>query len=169
MTPVDLLLPPTGLPRRRLTPAFARLACAIGLGLPLAVMAQAASAPSAKPALTVNVVMPTSAALPSVLAANGNIAAWQEALVGSESNGLRLAEVRAEVGDRVQRGQVLARFDAASTRAELAQLQAALAEAQANEAEAVSNGDRTRALRDTGALSAQQTQQALSAEAAAQA
>ena len=29
------------------------------------------------------------------LAANGNVAAWQEASIGTESNGLRLTEVRA--------------------------------------------------------------------------
>ena len=34
-----------------------------------------------------------------VSSANGNVAAWQEASVGSESSGLKLAEVRVNVGD----------------------------------------------------------------------
>jgi multidrug efflux pump subunit AcrA (membrane-fusion protein) len=37
-------------------------------------------------------------------------AAWQEASVGAEANGLRLAEVRVNVGDTVRKGQVLATF-----------------------------------------------------------
>ena len=44
----------------------------------------------------------SSASLPLRIAANGNIAAWQEASVGTEANGLRLAEVRVNVGDVVQ-------------------------------------------------------------------
>lgn len=135
---------------------------------PALAQAPAASAP-AKAALTVTVVKPDSASVPAVLAANGNIAAWQEASVGSEASGLRLAEVRVEVGERVRRGQVLATFAADTVRAELAQIQAAQAEAEANLAEAAANAERARALRDSGAMSAQQVQQALTAEQTARA
>ena len=62
--------------------------------------------------------------LPVTLAANGNIAAWQEAIVGSESNGLRLAEVRVNVGDVVKKGQVLATFSPETMQAEVAQARA---------------------------------------------
>ena len=48
--------------------------------------APAASAP-AKAALTVSVVSPAMASVPVLLQANGNIAAWQEALVGAEAAG----------------------------------------------------------------------------------
>lgn len=68
----------------------------------------AAHAP--KPALTVTVARPEATELMLTLAANGNVAAWQEAVVGSESNGLKLAEVRVNVGDVVKKGQVLAVF-----------------------------------------------------------
>src|SRR4029450_6633355 len=64
----------------------------------------------AKPALTVVVTRPQRATLPLTVRANGNIAAWQEASIGTEANGLRLAEVRVNVGDVVKRGQVLATF-----------------------------------------------------------
>jgi multidrug efflux pump subunit AcrA (membrane-fusion protein) len=57
--------------------------------------------PTAKPALTVTVAQPQTSSLSLQLAANGNIAAWQEALVGSQSNGLQLREVRVNVGDVV--------------------------------------------------------------------
>ncbi|MFZ2989502.1 efflux RND transporter periplasmic adaptor subunit [Ideonella sp.] len=130
--------------------------------------AAAASGP-AKAALTVSVVSPRAAEVPLVLSANGNIAAWQEAVIGSEANGLRLAELRAEVGDQVKRGQVLARFATEAVAADLAQVQAALAEAEATAAEATANADRTRSLKDSGAYSAQQIGESLTAEATAKA
>ena len=61
-----------------------------------------------KPALAVVLIAPEMTTLPMQIAANGSIAAWQEASVGTEANGLRLVDVRANVGDHVQRGQVLA-------------------------------------------------------------
>src|SRR4051812_38131701 len=76
-----------------------------------------AAAPS-KPALTVSIVTPQQILLPMTLAANGNLAAWQEALIGAEGSGLRIAEVLVNVGDRVRRGQVLARFAAGTLNAE---------------------------------------------------
>ena len=52
-----------------------------------------------KPALTVTTVQPSQAALPIRMTANGTITAWQEAIIGSESSGLKLTEVRVNVGD----------------------------------------------------------------------
>lgn len=118
-----------------------------------------AAAPVAKPALTVAVEVPTQVNWGQALTANGSVAAWQEASVGSQANGLRLAEVRAQVGDRVKTGQVLAVFDAEGVQAEAAQTRAALAEAQANAAEAQANADRARSLQSTGAMSEQQIAQ----------
>lgn len=109
-----------------------------------------------KPALTVTTVRPMQMQLPIKLTANGNIEAWQDASIGSELNGLKLAEVLVNVGDRVQKGQVLARFAAESVEADLAQARASLLEAEANEAEAIANADRVRKLETTGALSAQE-------------
>jgi len=120
--------------------------------------APAASAP-AKAALTVSVVSPAMASVPMLLQANGNIAAWQEALVGAEATGLRLATVQADVGLRVRRGQVLATLADETVRADLAQAQAALAEAEAAAAEATANAERAATLQDSGALSASQIQQ----------
>jgi RND family efflux transporter MFP subunit len=129
---------------------------------------KAASAPP-RPALTVNVTQPQTTVLGSSIGANGSIAAWQEASVGTEANGLRLAEVRVNVGDVVKRGQVLATFAADSIQADLAQTKAALAEADATLAEAAANAQRARELQTTGALSAQQINQYLTAERTAQA
>lgn len=130
--------------------------------------APAASA-AVRPALTVAVTSPQKARLVQGIAANGSVHAWQEAIVGAEANGWRLAEVRVNVGDRVKRGQVLARFAVELPQADLAQIQAAVAEAEATLAEAAANAQRARDLQATGALSAQQIQQYLTAERTAQA
>ena len=104
----------------------------------------AAAGPAPKPALTVTVAAPEATELTLTLAANGNVAAWQEAVVGSESNGLKLAEVRVNVGDTVKKGQVLAVFSPETVRADIAQSRASLAEARATAADAAGNAARCR-------------------------
>lgn len=154
----------TLLAQKPLLLAASAVAMAVALLLaPLGTLAQAPAAAdkanAPKPALTVTVDAPARATWSQTLSANGNVAAWQEASVGAEANGLRLAEVRAQVGDRVKAGQVLAVFDAEGVRAEVAQSRAALAEARANAAEAQANADRARSLQTTGAMSEQQIAQ----------
>ena len=122
-----------------------------------------------KPALTVTVAQAEQVQLPVKLGANGNIAAWQEASIGSEANGLRLLEVRAGVGDVVRAGQVLAVFGAQTILADVAQARASLMEAQANAQEAAGNAERARTLKTTGALSEQQINQYQTAEQTAKA
>jgi RND family efflux transporter MFP subunit len=122
-----------------------------------------------RPALTVTTARPESARMPLRLAANGNVAAWQEAVIGSESNGLRLQEVRVNVGDIVKKGDVLAVFDAATVKADLAQAQAAVQEAEANAAAASADAKRARTLKNSGALSEQQITQYMTTERAARA
>lgn len=128
-----------------------------------------APAPTAKAALTVSTERPKTTVLPSRISANGSVVAWQETSIGSESNGLRLASVLVNVGDVVQRGQVLARFAPETMQANLAQLNAAQAEAEAVAAEATANAERARSLAQSGALSEQQINQYLTAERTAQA
>jgi RND family efflux transporter MFP subunit len=117
-----------------------------------------------RPALTVTTARPSTARLPLRLSANGNVAAWQEALIGSESNGLRLREVRVNVGDVVRKGQVLAVFDADVVNADLAQARAALQEAEANALAAQSDAQRARALQSSGAMSEQEVTRYMTAE-----
>jgi len=122
-----------------------------------------------KPALTVTVAQPQPSRLPIKLAANGNITAWQEAIIGSESNGLRLTQVLVNVGDVVKAGQVLATFSGDSVQADVAQARASLMEAQASAADAAANAERARTLQNSGALSVQQINQYLTAEQTAKA
>jgi RND family efflux transporter MFP subunit len=120
-----------------------------------------------RPALTVTLAVPQKGEWPRTLAANGNIAAWQEAVIGAEISNYRLQEVLVNVGDRVGKGQLLARIAADNVAADLAQSKAAVAEAEANLAEAKFNAERARQLRSAGFYSPQQAQQSVSAEAAA--
>lgn len=117
-----------------------------------------------KPALTVSTVQPSTASLAIKIAANGNIAAWQEASVGAEASGLRLTQVLVNVGDAVKKGQLLATFAGDAVQADVAQAKASLLEAEANALDAKGNAERARTLQNTGALSTQQINQYLTAE-----
>lgn len=122
-----------------------------------------------RPALTVTSIQAARERLPLRLQANGGIAAWDEAVIGSEAAGLRLVDLRAAVGDRVRRGDVLAVFASDTIRAELAQSHASLAEAEVAVDEAAANADRARQLQGTDALSASQISQYLNGERSARA
>jgi len=124
---------------------------------------------TARHTLTVTVAKPETSELNVTLSANGNVAAWQEASIGSEANGLRLAEVRVNVGDAVRKGQVLAVFSAESVDADVAQAKASLAEARATAADAAGTANRARTLQATGAMSQQQINQYTTAEQTAKA
>ncbi len=131
--------------------------------------AAAAAKPAPKPALTVSTAQPESTRLSIMLAANGNIAAWQEAVIGSESSGLRLTQVLVNVGDVVKAGQLLATFSTDSVQADVAQARASLLEAQASASDAAANAERARTLQHSGALSTQQINQFLTTEKTAKA
>jgi RND family efflux transporter MFP subunit len=128
-----------------------------------------AGAQQAKPALTVQVVRPQTVELALRLEATGNITPWQEAIVGAEVAGLRIADVLVNVGDRVANGQVMAVFAPDTTEAEAAQQRAAVAQAQASYDEALSNANRRKALAASGAASAQEIEQYVTAARTAEA
>lgn len=97
----------------------------------------------------------------------GSLVAREEIVVGAEVDGLRIVEILADVGDRVEQGQVLARLDGNMLRIQLAQntstiakaeasigqVRASIAETQAAEAEAADALKRTQTLGATGATS----------------
>ena len=164
------------MPALKPLPATLALAAILVLGSTAALLytgtsraADEAPADTARPALTVSTAQPQRGAVPLRLAANGNVAAWQEASIGAEGNGLRLDAVLVNVGDVVKAGQVLARFSPEAVQADVAQARASLLEAQAVAAEATDNAERARSLQATGALSQQQIQQFTTAGQTAQA
>lgn len=138
--------------------------------------AQAGTKPNAtttaednKATLSVTVTRSRVQQWPLQVRANGNITAWQEAVVGTEIGGLRLTELLVDVGDRVHKGQLLARLQQQSVAAELAHSQATLAEAVAALAEATANAQRARRVKGKGTMSEQQTANYLTAELTARA
>ena len=158
-----------------LTAAVLLAACGAKEGdAPKGSAASAASAPAAagsapRAALTVTVAAPQKQNWAREIAANGNIAAWQEASIGADVAGLRLQDLRVNVGDVVKKGQVLATFDAAPVQQDQAQARASLAEAEAAYADARGNAERARAVQTSGALSQQQINQYATAEKTARA
>lgn len=129
------------------------------LALPFLSVAETPNSSTVTPALTVTVIKPQLADFPQKISANGNIAAWQEAIIGSEANGLRLVNVLVNVGDVVKKGQLLADFATETIDADLMQAKASLLEAEATGREAINNADRARTLQNTGAMSSQQIEQ----------
>jgi RND family efflux transporter MFP subunit len=146
------------------------VAGAAALVVPAGEAAQSPAGKSAaRPSLTVETVRPEIRELQMRISANGNVAAWQEAVISAEVSGLRLTEVRVDVGDVVRRGALLASFSADTVLADLALQRATLAEAEAALGEAKANADRARQVQASGALSGQQVGQFLTAEATAKA
>ncbi len=148
------------------------LGAVVGAGVVIAALAwlsastaaETAAPKAAKAALTVSVTRAEHSEWPLTLLANGNIAAWQEAIIGAEAGGLRLSEVLVNVGDRVRKGHLLARLQNATVAAEVEQTRASLQEAVATQAEATANADRARQFQSTGMMSKQQINQWLTAE-----
>lgn len=114
---------------------------------------------SQPPVLSVALTQVKEQMLPLRIAASGHIVAWQEASISAESEGLKLLEVTANVGDSVKRGQVLARFNADIIEAELAEASATVAQAEASAMDAELNFNRAKALEIAKTISAQQLDQ----------
>ena len=109
-----------------------------------AAQAQEAKPPAAaeQAALAVEVAQASRAPHERSLAADGVVVARELAAVNAQVAGVSLAKLNADVGDRVQAGQVLAVFDTALLKQEVAQAQAQEARAQAALAQAKRNAAR---------------------------
>lgn len=138
----NLLKPASSRVRRRLVYSAAGAALLIAAGVAAIAVTRensrssAATGPAA--ALTVTEATARRVSWPTTVEASGAIAAWQEASIGTQIGGYQLVDVRVNVGDRVRRGQVLARLDPALLKAEEAQLRASYDEAEANRQRALS-------------------------------
>lgn len=122
-----------------------------------------------KPALTVTLTRVQETDWPRQLTVDGNISAWQEAVIGNELGQLRITEVMAQVGDTVRRGQVLARLANETAAAELEEARAAVSELSSYASEAQANAERARLLREQGFYSQQTNAQYVTGEQASQA
>ena len=126
-------------------------------------------APSANAGLTVSAVTPQQVTWGRSLQLSGGLFAWQTASIASEEAGLRIAEVLVDVGSVVKRGQLLARLNDDTVQADLRSQQAAVAQARAKLTQAKAEADRSRIVKDSGALSDQQVTSYQIAEQTAQA
>ena len=70
------------------------------------------------PLLTITVVKATHQNWPDTIKADGNLAAWQEAVISAETGSLRITKLLVDVGSVVRRGQLLAELSSASAAAE---------------------------------------------------
>ncbi|UEM01599.1 efflux RND transporter periplasmic adaptor subunit [Skermanella rosea] len=122
---------------------------------------------------SVSVVKAQTGTLAETILMTGTLVARDEVLVGAEIDGLAITELLAEEGDRVERGQVLARLSrdmldaqAAQNRASITRAAAAIAQARNQIAEANANAkqadaafDRVRTLQDRGNASQESLEQ----------
>jgi RND family efflux transporter MFP subunit len=121
--------------------------------------AKAGAGDAVRTVLTVTTTMPTKVVLPRNVTASGMVAAWQEAVIGAQTGGLRVAAIHADVGTRVKTGDLLAELASDSTAAELRRLEANLASTRASLAQAKSNVERAKIAKQGGAISDQQYEQ----------
>lgn len=100
---------------------------------------------------------------------NGDVVPWQESIIGSELSGVRVDEILVDVGQLVEKNQILAILNSDTILADLNIAKAEALEAEVNLHQAKENADRARSLDKTNALSVQQMNQYLTVEAIAKA
>jgi RND family efflux transporter MFP subunit len=83
-------------------------------------------------AIAVLTVNPVFMEWPDAIETSGAIAPWQEAIVNTQIGGYQIVELRADVGDTVHEGQVLAVLNQTFLQAQRAELQAKLDRATAD-------------------------------------
>jgi len=119
--------------------------------------------------MAVSVTMPISAPLTRTLVATGSVYAWQEAVIGPEVGGYRVAAVNVDVGDKVKRGQELVRLSDELLVADVSSKRAAKMQAQAQLVTASSDRRRGDSLQGSGALSSSELEKLHNDELAAKA
>ena len=138
-----------------------------GFGVTEPAQATAPIAPERARGVSVSVVPATRRTVAERLPVTGTLVPREEIMVGPEIDGFRIVEIFVDEGDRVAKGQVLARLsrdmldtllaqntaNAAKAVAAIAQQKAALEQAKAQQVEAESAVERARTLRKTGATS----------------
>jgi HlyD family secretion protein len=84
-----------------------------------------------EPVITVTTEKVAPHLMKGVVQVNGTVWAWDPLTIGSEVNGLRIETIYVDEGDKVKRGQVLARLNASVLNAQLAEEKAKLAAQEA--------------------------------------
>ncbi|MBB6224899.1 efflux RND transporter periplasmic adaptor subunit [Rhizobium leguminosarum] len=113
----------------------------------------AAAEQAAAPALTVSLTTPAQRDWPETVPASGWLKPWQEAIIASETGGLRITDVLVDIGSVVTKGQTLVQLSKESVLADLRKQEAAVENAKASLSKAKANAARARQLQPSGALS----------------
>jgi len=113
----------------------------------------AVSAPA--PLLTITPVNAIYQDWPDTIQADGNLAAWQEAVISAETGSLRITRLLVDVGSVVKHGQLLAELASASATVDVHKQQAAVAQARATLDGAQADVRRAAMVAGGGVLSAQ--------------
>ncbi|MGH6761409.1 MAG: efflux RND transporter periplasmic adaptor subunit [Phyllobacterium sp.] len=100
--------------------------------MPLALAQEAASAAVPPRAPAINVVSGQSRELVETLALTGTVVPRQEVAVGTDVVGLIVQELYVDQGDRVEKGEILARLDKSSLEVQIAQIEAQRMQAEAS-------------------------------------
>jgi HlyD family secretion protein len=148
---------------------WVRAAVIVAIALFVAVVAwRVTQALAAKPVVkaplpTVSVTQAGVSTVPTTVSIIGTIAARYDMPIGVEGDAGRVAAIYVEAGDRVKRGQVLARLNVSVLQPQVANLEAALEQARAEAELADAEYKRAQAVGASGALSAEETQRRRSA------
>jgi HlyD family secretion protein len=137
---------------RTLQPVFFAIVAAVVTSVSLTAAAQA---PQQKPssALAVSTTSARAEQFARTVVATGSVYAWQEAVIGPEVGGYRVASVNVDVGDKVRKGQELVRLAGEMLTAEVASKKAARAQAEAQLITVASNLRRAESILNSGAVS----------------
>ncbi|HNB23487.1 MAG TPA: efflux RND transporter periplasmic adaptor subunit, partial [Candidatus Melainabacteria bacterium] len=93
--------------------------------------AKEAKVAAPEPVITVTTDKVAPHLMKGVVQVNGTVWAWDPLTIGSEVNGLRIESIYVDEGDKVKRGQVLARLNASVLNAQLAEEKAKLSAQEA--------------------------------------
>jgi RND family efflux transporter MFP subunit len=153
--------------------AIAAIAGVAAFVLPMTPSGEAA-APTAEAqqsaaALTVSVTEPQTAIWPVEVRANGWLTAWQEVVISAQVGGQMIETVNADVGETVNKNDVLTAFSRRSLQNDIQQLEALLESARASLELASADEDRARKLSSGSAISQQQAAEYLATERKAKA
>jgi RND family efflux transporter MFP subunit len=107
---------------------------------------------------TVSVTLVGMSTVPTTIEIIGTIAARYDMPIGVEGDAGRIAAIYVEAGDRVKKGQVLARLNVSVLEPQVANLEAALEQARAEAELADAEYQRAMTVGVAGALSAEETQ-----------
>lgn len=138
----------------------ARLTTALALCLAATACGKSEHSKTAAPQLrTVRLAQVESRPVGGSFASSGVLVSREEALVGSELSGYRVAAVYVDEGDHVRAGQVLARLDSTLLRARIAQAQASVEQSRAQASQSRTEAARVAGLDGQGILADEQIQQ----------